>query len=217
MRNSNIRKDDQIAVIREIGPLVLALVREALDEGFHNYVVSRRRDPDAYTEYSDCIRANMIYDRMATAARQLIDVATTDVPDLSWKITHNKRATDILLDTQFAFRIKRTKRNRRGRTASVSTRRQRAIKSSVMLPPGQMVLAFHDAQRAVPDTERIWVTVCFDLDDLEESLEKVSLGIELRSKFLWKVPLPVPDADRIVILSPDLADKIVGMRVRRSA
>ena len=217
MTNSRIRKDDQAVVMREIGPLLPAMLREAVDEGFHNYVASRRKDPDAYPEYSDCTRANMLYDRVAASARQLINAMAADVPDLSWKISHNKRATDIFLDTRFAFRIKRTKLNRHGLTTSVSTNRQRAIKSEVMLPVGQMVLPFPDNPTAVADEERIWLTVGFDLDDLEEFLERVSLGIELRKKFLWKIPLPVPDANVIATLSPVLADKIVDMRLRRSA
>ncbi len=175
----------------------------------HVFVVSRRKDQNVYTEYSDCTRANMLSDRITASARQLIDTVTADIPDLSWKITLNRRATDILLDTRFAFRIKRTKRNRRGRTTSVSTKRQRMIKSDVMLPVGQMVLPLPNTPIAVPDEERIWLTVGFDLDELEESLERVSLGIELCDKFLWKIPLPVPEAEVIATLSTHLADKIV--------
>jgi len=217
MKYSNIRKDDQDAVIHEIGPVVPAMLREAVDEGFYNYDVSRRKDPDAYPEYTDCTRGNMLYDRIAASARQLVDAATADIPDLSWKITHNKRATDVLLDTRFAFRIKRTKLNRSGLSTSVSTRRQRAIKSNVMLPIGQMVMRFPDDQATVSDEERIWLTVGFDLDEPEESLKRVAIGIELRKKFLWKIPLPVPDAGVIASISPILADKIVDMRGRRSA
>lgn len=217
MGTSRIRKDDQQTVLREIGPLVPAMLREAVDEGFHNYVVSRRKDPDAYPEYTDCAKANMLYDRIAASGRQLIDDMTPGIPDLSWKITQNRRATDFLLDARFAFRIKRTKLNRRGRTTSVATRRQRTIMSSVLLPVGQMVLPFPANQAAVPDEERIWLTVGFDLDELEESLERVSLGIELRENFLWKIPLPSPDVEVIATLSPLLADKIVDMRGRRSA
>ena len=69
----------------------------------------------------------------------------------------------------------------------------------------------------VPDEERIWLTVGYDLDDAEESLESVTIGIELRKSFLWKIPLPVPDTDVIATLSPSLADKIAGMRAHRSA
>ena len=217
MRCSNIRKDDQVAVMHSVGPLAPAMLREAVDEGFYNYVVSRRKDPDAYPEYTDCTRGNMLYDRIAASARHLTDAMTDNIPDLSWKITHNKRATDVLLGARFAFRIKRTKLNRRGCTTSVSTRRQRAIKSAIILPVGQMVLPFPDNPIIVPDKERVWLTIGFDLDDLEESLERVSVGVELRNRFLWKIPLPAPDVAAIATLSPLLADKIVDMRMRRSA
>ena len=72
-----------------------------------------------------------------------------------------------------------------------------------------MVLPLPNTPIAVPDEERIWLTVGFDLDELEESLERVSLGIELCDKFLWKIPLPVPEAEVIATLSTHLADKIV--------
>ena len=213
----SIRKDDQVSVLNAVNKVVLVLLREGVDDGFHAFTASRKIDAKIFPQYSDCTRMNMLYDRIAASTRQLVDAAAPDIPDIWWKITENKRATDVLLGERFAFRIKRTKRNRGGCTTSVATRRQRAIKSAVTPVPSQMVLPFSVMLNTVPDEERIWLTVGYDLDDAEESLESVTIGIELRKSFLWKIPLPVPDTDVIATLSPSLADKIAGMRAHRSA
>jgi len=212
----NIRKDDSEAVLNELGLMLPSMLRESVDDGFYNFTVSRRKDPDAYTDYTECTRGNMLYDRIASAARILVSAYSVENPDLSWRISSNKRATDILLDTRFAFRLKRTKKNRRGCTTSVSTHRQRTIKSSVMQPIRQMVLPFPADQIVVADAERIWITVGFDLDDAEESIAKVDLGIEVKKHFLWTTPLHVPDVKVIANISPALADKITELRIRRT-
>lgn len=218
MRNIRFRKDDQKRIMREIGPMIPALLREAVDEGFHNFAVSRQRDIEAYPEYTECSRANMLYDRITAAARVLVDALADDRPDLYWRVTPNKRSTEILLDARFAFRFKRSKENRGNLTANVCTlRQQHEIKSDVMLPWGQLVLPFRNTQPEVPDRERIWLTVAFDLDDLEEAVTNVGIGVELRKSFLWKVPLVAPDAEIITSFPPSLADRIGEMRNRRSA
>ncbi len=211
-----IRKDDQAAVLRHVGRELLVLFREALDEGFFQYTRCRDRDPDAFLQYSDCTRANILNDHMTAAAREMIDAMAINSPELIWKISANRRATEIFYGDEFVFRIKRTKRNRRGCTANVATWRQKAIKSEVGYVT-QAVLPYSGNHLVLPDFARIWLTIGFDLDELEESLERVMMGVEVRRRFLWKVPLPVPEQQIIASLSPALADKILELRVKRSA
>ncbi|MCB9853300.1 MAG: hypothetical protein H6819_09415 [Phycisphaerales bacterium] len=216
MRRYNIRKDDQEAVMREIGP-ILPILREAVDEGFYCFCRSRDADPAGFVDYTEATRANMLCDRISTSLRELVDLMRDNYPDLDWRITPNKRATEVFLDTRLAFRIKRAKSNRGGCTTNVKTSRQRAIKSNVMLPYGQMVMPFPANQIEVADTERIWITTAFDLDEFEEAIDRVSVGVEMMHRFLWKRPLPVFELGVIADLSHLLADKIDDMRQRRSA
>lgn len=209
--------DDQGAVIREIGPMMPSIIVEAIHDGFYKYSVSRAKDVDAYPEYSDCTRANQLYDRIAASARTLIDAATPQNPDLHWKITKNKRATDILLDTRFAFRVKRSKRNRGNLTTGVRTGRNRRIKPATLLTIGQMHLPFPANQVAVEDEDRLWITVAFDLDDVEEAIAKVAIGIELHRKFLWREPLEPPEVKVLATLPKPVSAMILKMRQRRLA
>ena len=199
-----------------MGSVVPALLREGLAEGFHRFKRSRDLDPDGFADYSLCSKANMLYDRIALASRELVDVAKADIPELGWKAGRNKRATDIMLDPYFVFRIKREKQNRGGLTTSVDTWRQLQMKSLSVPPMLQMSLDFGVPIR-LPNENRIWITIPFDLDELEESISHVSMGIELRTKFLWKVPLPEAEADIIASLPNAVADRISEMRSRRSA
>ncbi len=217
MNNNNFDRSDGEAVMREIGHLMPSILCESILDGFHKFRQSRSEDSDAYPEYSDCTRANMLYDRIAASARRLIDLITPENPDLHWKITKNKRATDMLLDTRFAFRVKRSKRNRRNLTTGVRTGRQRAIKPNTMVAIGQMMFRFPSNQIEVDDRERTWITVAFDLDDVEESIERIVIGIELQRKFLWQTPLVAADANVLASLPGPVAQEISQMRARRSA
>src|SRR5687767_6538246 len=105
-------KHDEVAVSGAIGPVVPALLREGVSEGFHRFKKSRDLDPEGFADYSLCSKANMLYDRIALASRELVDLARPEIPALGWKLGRNKRATDIMLDPYFVFRIKRVKRNR---------------------------------------------------------------------------------------------------------
>ena len=218
MNNYDFRPDDQEAVLKEIGPLMPSIIVEAILDGFYKHSVSRAKDPEAYPEYSDCTRGNQLYDRMAASARALIDSISPQNPDLQWKITPNKRATDMLLDTRFAFRVKRSKRNRNNLTTGVRTTRNKRIKPThAMLTIGQMVMPFPSSQVVIPDEERIWITVPFDLDDAEEAITKIAIGIELKRRFLWKVPLEPPALEVLATLPKPVFAMISEMRQRRSA
>ncbi|MDO8625004.1 MAG: hypothetical protein Q7R47_02895 [Candidatus Diapherotrites archaeon] len=218
MSNYNFRIDDQEAVLREVGSLMPSILAEAIQDGFYKYTVSRNKDPESYPEYSDCTRGNQLYDRIAASARAMVDSLSPQNPDLQWKITPNKRATDILLDTRFAFRVKRSKRSRNNLTTGVRTARNKRIKpSQIMLTIGQMVMPFPSNQVVIPDEDRIWITVAFDLDDAEEAISKIAIGVELEKRFLWKRPLEAPAAEVVATLPKPVSDLILGMRQRRSA
>lgn len=197
-----------------IGPVLPVLLREAVDSGFHNYRKSRALDPNAQPDYGECSKANMLYDRIGAVLRDIVDASGSC--NLRWQFSGNRRATEVMHDPHFAFRIKRAKANRGGRTSSYNTLRQRTIKSrSPQLVVGQQVLPFPDW--TVPDEYRLWLTVSFDLDQLEESLAYVKIGVELRKQFLWKIPLPEPEPDVVASLPSQIADRVKELRQLRSA
>lgn len=210
------RDDDQAAVLSAIGPAVPILFREAVEHGFFNYAKSRALDPAGHAEHSECSRANVLYDRIAAVARGLVDASGSAA--FRWKIGDNKRATEIELDPHFAFRIKREKENRDGRTTSVDTSRQRRIKSR---PPlmviGQMVLPFLNKLLPMTYAGRLWLTVSYDLDEFEESVSKIAIGVERRKGFLWKFPIPEAEPAVIATLHPSLAAQVMNLRQLRSA
>ena len=201
--------------MRALGPLPIIL-RESIDHGFFNYAKSRKIDAAGHADYSECSRANVLYDRITAAARELVDAA--GIRGLRWEISDNKRATEIKLDPHIAIRIKRIKPNRGDLTASVNTRRQRFIKSfSRMVPIGQMALPFKGAIRLMGYAHPLWITAAFDLDEVEESVSRIYIGIERRTKFIWKIPVAEPAPAVIATLHSPLADRIMDMRKRRSA
>ncbi|QOV88547.1 hypothetical protein [Humisphaera borealis] len=208
-------KDQQAEIMAALGSVVPVLLREAVDEGFHAYKVSRALDPVGHAEYGACSRANMLYDRIASTGRELVRLAADEMPELTSSIHPNKRSTEILLDPYFAFRIKRTKENRKGLTTSVSTKRQNRIKAE-FIPAAQMSIDF-PGYASPPSEDRLWLTVGFDLDELEEHLTKVAIGVETKKRFLWKQSLLEAEAEIIASFPTILADRINEMRTRRSA
>src|SRR6185437_12500754 len=88
------RKDDQVAVMGHVGRLLPIIFREAVDDGFHRYGVSRQLDPEGFVDYGKCGRGNMLYDRIAASARYLIDSAKDSISDLRYAITPNERSTE---------------------------------------------------------------------------------------------------------------------------
>lgn len=213
---NHIRTDDPQAMMEAVGDLVPALARESIDHGFYTHTVSRRLDPVGFARYTDTTRANMLYDHIADAARGLIMSAGSD--GLSWQISGNKRATEIMLDPFFAFRIKRAKRKRGGMTATYPTPRQGRIDSP---PPylghGQAVIDFKGWGQGLDDEDRVWTTIAFDLDDTEEAVARVAIGIKLCRRWLWKVALPPADADVVARVAPSAAEYIHELRRLRSA
>ena len=214
--SNHIRTDDPEAMMGAVGELVPPILRESIDHGFFLHSASRRRDPEGFADYTDSSRSNMLYDRIAATARGLIIAAGVD--GLSWQISANKRATEILLDPFLAFRIKRAKRNRRGMTAAYPTPRQGRIDSP---PPylgyGQAVINFNGWAQGLDDEDRAWTTVAFDLDDTEESVTRIDIGIKLRRCWLWKLALPAADTDAVARIAPAAAEHIQELRKLRSA
>jgi hypothetical protein len=207
---------DEQAVMAALGPIVPAILREGVAEGFHRFKASRALDPIGFADYSLCAKSNMLYDRIARATRELVDLAQAEIPDLQWTMGRNKRATDFTFDPYFAFRIKRIKANRKGLTTSVDTWRQLSIKSGVVLPVSQNMLDFGQTW-SFPIENRVWITIPYDLDDLEEKVEQAGIGVETRTKFIWKRPLPEAEADIIASFPAAVADRVYDMRTKRSA
>ncbi|HZL34274.1 MAG TPA: hypothetical protein VFC78_03125 [Tepidisphaeraceae bacterium] len=206
-------KHDETAIMQALGPIIPSVLREAVEEGWHRFKKSRSLDPNGFAEYGLTSRANMLYDRIAAAARDLVGVAAVDIPGLSCGINKNKKSTEVTFEPYFAFRMKRTKRNRKGLTTSVNTWRQCRIKSEYWTIRQPMLFP----QIPISMEDRLWMTIGFDLDDLEEQIDKVEIGVEARRKFIWKQPLIQADAEVIASFPAIVADRIAEMRVRRSA
>jgi len=66
-------------------------------------------------------------------------------------------------------------------------------------------------------TKRLWLTVSFDLDSVEERMTHVFIGREYRKHFLWKEPLPSAEANVLASLPIGLADRISELRSSRVA
>lgn len=216
MNTQYIRPDDGNAVMAAVGNLMPSILVEAIYDGMYKYCRSRDLDPEAYMEYTDCTRSNQLYDRIARSARDLLDALNNS--ELYYRTTDNKRATDFYLDTRFAFRVKRSKRNRNNQTTNVRTQRQRWIRpSSAMVSIGQLVLPYPSNQIVVSDQERLWLTIAFDLDDAEVAVEKIFIGWELKNRFAWKDRLEAPTEEALVSLPKPVADAIGEKRRGRSA
>lgn len=210
------RYDEPEDVLAHLGPVPLLIQRESVDSGLFRYKQSRKRDTDGHAIYTPCTTANMLYDHIANVGRELTDLAAED--GMSWAISQNRRATEIYYGDHIAFRTKRAKANRGGLTTSVSTSRQLAMKSKpTMDMPGQAVMAFPGWCQPMPPEGRTWLTVAFDLDDVEENVTSVKIGFETTTAFLWKVPIPEGEPDIIASLSAPLADRMNELRALRSA
>jgi hypothetical protein len=208
-------KHQEEEIIEAVGPVIPAILRESVTEGFYRFKTSRALDPVGFAEYSLCAKMNMLYDRIALASRELLTLASSDMPGLWWQVGRNKRATEIFFDPYFAFRIKRTKGNRNDLSTSVDTGRQLTIKAEFVPPVSQSLFDFMGEN--FPPENRIWITIPYDLDELEENVTQVSIGIELRTKFLWKQPLPEAPADILASFPTAVADRVNDMRASRSA
>jgi len=192
------------------------LIREAVDEGIHRNRLSKRLDPDAWVDYNEGTRPAMRYDRIVRVARELVDLAVESDPRLSWQLSSNRRSTEILLDPFVAVRVKLGKANRGGRTANYPTERQLFIRDPRNWAcVGQTVLPFRTDQPQIETTNRIWLTARYDLDELEENVTEVEIGVEHQTGWVWRVPLPEAELDVIARVSPQVADLISDLRNRR--
>ncbi len=208
-------KDEDAAIMEAIGAVVPSLLRESVDEGFHRYKISRSLDPSGFPDYGPITKSNMLYDRIASAARDLISAISPALPTLRYTIHSNTKSTEITLDPYLAFRIKRTRANRRGMPSSYGTDRQKHINAPTW-SIGQLRMPFPEMP-AIEMEDRLWVTVGFDLDDVEEQVTKSVIGVTTRRRWLWRYPLMPADGQIIASLPTLLADRINEMRIARSA
>lgn len=210
------RDDDSKAVMDFMGPSLPIMFREGIEHGFYNYAKSRKLDPIGHTEYTDCTKGNMLYDRIVAVLRELVEAAGKKA--LHWKIGDNKRATEIMLEPHLAYRIKRIKQNRGDKTTGVSTGRQRKVvkAKSQLVPFGQMVFPIEGFDRKMVYPHPLWITAAFDLDEVEESVSRIFLGVERKHGFIWKLRVPEATPDVIAKLHGSLADKIMELRQLRA-
>jgi hypothetical protein len=149
-------------------------------------------------------------------ARYLIDGATEVVPELRYSITNNERSTEFMLGPFVVFRVKRIKKNRKNLTTYVHTKRQLCIHSSICQVVGQYSLPFPNHIDYLPMENRVWVTVAYDLDELEEQVSRVVMGVETRKRWLWLRPLFAGEPEIIASLPVPVADRIQEVRRRRT-
>jgi len=199
-----------------VGRLLPIIFREAVDDGFHRYGVSRQLDPEGFVDYGKCGRGNMLYDRIAASARYLIDSAKDSISDLRYAITPNERSTEFMAGPYLVFRLKRIKKNRKNLTTGVMTARQAAIRSPICQSVGQMSFPFPNDPDFLPRENRVWLTVAWDLDELEESVSRVVIGVETRKRWMWLQPLLVTESDVVASLPAPVADRIHEVRQRRA-
>jgi hypothetical protein len=210
------RRDDPIAVMAAVPSVLPSILRESLDTGFFRYVQGRALNPAAYARYSLCTKNNIIYDEVSDVLRELVDLASPACPGLHWRPTPNKRATEVFVDPFLALRVKRVKSNRGGLSTGVKTKRNRSILRGPRSSVGQITLPFHEVV-SLADLERIWLTVTWDMDAIEESMQSQAVGVESVKQFLWREPLVEGDADVIASISPALADRMSELQEARSA
>jgi hypothetical protein len=209
-------KENIEAVMEAVGPIVPMLLREAIEEGFYRYKTSRSLDPLGFPDYGPISKANMLYDRIAAASRELIDTLSADLPAIQYTIHSNTKSTEILFDPYFAFRVKRTKSNRHGMPTSYPTWRQRRINSPTW-EIRQLRIPFPGGAPIIETEDRLWLTAGFDLDDVEERIEKTVIGVTTRRHWLWRYPLDLADAEIVASFPSLLADRMNEMRAARSA
>lgn len=210
------RKDDQDAVLSHVGDVLPVVFREAVDDGFYRHALSRQRDPEGYVEYGKCCRANMLYDRIVASARYLCDGAREVMPALRYDVTDNQRSTEFMSGPFLVFRLKRIKRNRKNLTTSVKTGRQGIIRSPYCQSVGQQSLPFPDDVDYLPRENRVWLTIGYDLDELEEAVSRVVLGVETRKRWMWLRPLSAGEPEVLASLPAPVADRIQEARRRRA-
>ena len=211
------RPDDPISVLAVIPAPVQAIMREAALQGFDRFRRSRALDPASSVEYHDTTKSNMIYDRICAVTQELIELA--DDQALSWKYGPIRRATEVFCGPYIALRHKRVKQNRGGRSANVRTKRQCQIRGQFHPDSvGQTVLPFGEVQAPqIEDLDRIWLTVAYETDDVEESIESVSLRRETEKQVLWRVELDEMPIDSIARTHLDLGKRIEQFRLGRSS
>ena len=199
-----------------VGNLLPILLREAIDDGFHRHAQSRRLDPDGFVDYGKGCRGGMLYSRIASSARYLIESAKSTIPHLRYEITSNEVSTEIMLGPFLIFRLKRIKKNRKNLTTGVLTARQAIIRSPICQSVGQMPLPFPDNVDYLPMVNRVWVTAAWDLDELEEGISRAVIGVETRKRWMWLQPLSAVEPEVIARLPAPVADRIHEVRQRRA-
>lgn len=161
----------------------------------------------------------MVYDHVANVLRELVTAAGMD--NLSFRLTANLRSTEVQFDPFVMVRVKRTKSNRGGRSTSYPTGRQGRIKGAERRGtrdvPGQVFFIAGGRPIVVAEDQKLWLTVGFDLDEVEEAVSEVTIGVELEKGWVWKAALPEADLGIIGSTSSQLADRIRELREIRSA
>lgn len=203
-------QDNQDSVMSALDPSIPLIIREAMEHGMWAHTKSQELDPDGHADYTQGCRSSMISDRIAAALRQLVDTVNESNPSIQWQYSENMRATELIVSPFFNIRVKRVKRNRGDRSANVKTARQRRIRQRIPDVLGQELMDFPG--KAPNPHEMIWLTAAFDLDPIEELIERAWIGVELNQGFIWRHQLDQPDSSAIASISPPIADHIEELR-----
>lgn len=209
---------DQTAVMAHVPNVLQMIFRESCEHGLFKHVQSNQLDPEGYLDYMQSRRSGMLSDRITAVARHLFDVSGID--GAWWKIADNDCATEFYLDPFLAFRFKRTKKNRSHKSTGVMTVRRASTQSLVGYKQvvNQTAFLFPGVSPApLQDDERLWLNIGFDLDEIEESIDRLMVGRETKLGYRWNVPIPDFPPGVLASISGPLADTIETQRNQRFA
>ena len=223
MTNLPPRDDDQEAILAHLGPLFPLVARESVDIGLFLHLQSQRSDPDAYADMMPGRRTAVLNDRVSATLRGMMDDLLEELPGFSWQIAENQSATEVMAPGHLMVRPKLIGPGRTG-SSNYPTRRQKAIRTShrrrgaARLPRGQQRFVWSGGWlREEYGEDRLWLTLGFELDTLGQAVDRVVLGVERQSGFLWMETLPQLDAEVLQRLSAPAADYLHASILRRTA
>lgn len=230
---------DEEAVMAACGEVVPIILREAMDAGFDSYRRSRALDPEAQLDYTPTTRANMLVNRMYRRMSELVDAADPEGLHLRTRQTDNSAAVELFVGAEIYVKPKRIRDRllppvssddpefadlvdveliEQGLPKNIPTRRVLAQRTPGAYTGPQMILDGIPPVQ-VPDdgSERICLVAGFDMDVVEERLERHRIGLYGHHKAYWVRPLPALTLRAVALHSAPLAEQVRLFRQARSA
>ena len=230
---------DAEAVTSEVGEIVPIILREAMDSGFDAFRRSRALDVAAYADFSPTTLAGMLTDRIYPFLVSLSLLVDPQQLQLQTRRTQNDRATELFVGADFYIKVKRVKDRRRpaipsddlevdglmdleiieeGVPKNLPTRRVRRQWSPGSITGAQLSLPGIPPVQVPGDEHNRWCLFAgFDMDPIEERLERHRIGLYERRRSLWTQSLLALDLNAIGQISSALANQVNILRQARQA